>query len=193
MNKQVSAFYDMANEYYVAATTLWSQIVEAPYLYSPISFLLRHTIELQLKGLIILELRKDCCSLKISDISVSNGNKMSSTHSIKKLWEYFKQLFLSHSLSVFESEFKMCDKAFSRLDKKDFSSTRYRYPISKDNSSINYDPINIFIADKAPDISKGIPSVAIGEKTICIIDKGQRLLDDTRELFDIVEFLFELF
>ena len=68
MHKQVKAFYDMAFEYHIAAVTLWMQIVSAPYLYNPISYLLRHTIELQLKGLIVCELRKDNSFLKISEI-----------------------------------------------------------------------------------------------------------------------------
>ena len=69
MHKQVKAFYDMAFEYHIAAVTLWTQIVSAPYLYNPISYLLRHTIELQMKGLIVCELRKDNSLLKPIKIS----------------------------------------------------------------------------------------------------------------------------
>lgn len=85
MHKQVKAFYDMAREYQTAAATLWDQIIDAPYLYSPISYLLRHTIELQLKGLIVLELRKDYGSLKISNIKVPTGKKMNKIHSVSAL------------------------------------------------------------------------------------------------------------
>lgn len=38
MHKQVKAFYHMAFEYHIAAVTLWTQIVSAPYLYVPISY-----------------------------------------------------------------------------------------------------------------------------------------------------------
>ncbi len=86
LHKQVKAFYDMAFEYHIAAVTLWMQIVSAPYLYNPISYLLRHTIELQLKGLIVCELRKDNSFLKISEIKTPVG-KMNTVHSVKATLE----------------------------------------------------------------------------------------------------------
>lgn len=193
MHKQVKAFYDMANDYHIAATSLWVQIIDAPYLFSPLSFLLRHTIELQLKGLIVLELMKDYDTLKISDIKMPAGKPMDSTHSVYDLWKYYRQLYTLHSLLVNEREFKICSKVLSKLDKKDFSSARYRYPFTKEDVFVNYEPIDISFTEKAPDISTGIPSVVISGTNIGVVEKGQRLIKETQEIFDVVEFLFGSF
>ena len=173
MHKQVKAFYDMAFEYHIAAVTLWTQIVSAPYLYNPISYLLRHTIELQLKGLIVCELRKDNSFLKA-------------------LWEYYQQLCQEHKLQMDDSDRQLCMRVLSKIDKKDFSSTHYRYPFSKKDSTITLEPIKISFDDKAPDLSSGIPSLVIGAtKEIGVISKGMRLIRDTEDIFDVVEVLFE--
>ena len=58
MNRSAKRYIDWAYEYQVAALTLYTQIATAPYLYNPTIFLLRHTIELQLKGLIIGEVKR---------------------------------------------------------------------------------------------------------------------------------------
>lgn len=58
MNKTAQKYFDMAFEYHVAALTLHVNISDAPYLYNPTAFLLRHSIELLLKGLIIRETQK---------------------------------------------------------------------------------------------------------------------------------------
>lgn len=54
MNKSAQRYVDLAFEYHVAAMTLNTQIFDAPYLYNPTVYLLRHTIELLLKGLVII-------------------------------------------------------------------------------------------------------------------------------------------
>ena len=43
MHRQVKGYYELAYEYHIAATTLAVCLIEAPYLYNPISYLLRHT------------------------------------------------------------------------------------------------------------------------------------------------------
>lgn len=110
----------MAFEYHIAAVTLWMQIVSAPYLYNPISYLLRHTIELQLKGLIVCELRKDNSFLKISEIKTPVG-KMNTVHSVKALWKYYQQLCQEHKLQmdVILTVSSVCEFS-QRLTKKTF-------------------------------------------------------------------------
>lgn len=177
MHKQVKAFYDMANEYHIAAASLWVNIVDSPYLYNPVSFLLRHTIELQLKWLIVSELRKDCNSLKISEIKIPSEKKdlkMDSVHSLKTLWNYFQGLYKSHRILVDEEEFRKCEKALSKINKKDFSSTRYRYPFTKQDVSINLEPIDIRFCDSAPDISTRIPVLATNGEKLSVIKKGSQ-------------------
>lgn len=196
MHKQVKAFYDMANEYHIAAASLWVNIFDSPYLYNPVSFLLRHTIELQLKGLIVSELRKDCNSLKISEIKIPSEKKdlkMDSVHSLKTLWNYFQGLHKSHRILVDEEVFRKCEKALSKIDKKDFSSTRYRYPFTKQDASISLEPIDVRFNGSAPDISSGIPVLVMNGQKVGVIEKGKRLIADTKEIFDVVECLFGYF
>lgn len=167
----------MANEYHIAAASLWVNIVDSTYLYNPVSFLLRHTIELQLKGLIVSELRKDCNSLKISEIKIPSEKKdlkMDSVHSLKTLWNYFQGLYKSHRILVDEEEFRKCEKALSKINKKDFSSTRYRYPFTKQDVSINLEPIDIRFCDSAPDISTRIPVLATNGEKLSVIKKGSQ-------------------
>ena len=52
--------------------------IHAPYLYNPISYLLRHTIELQPKGLIVCELRKDNSFLKSRRFHKNGGDQETS-------------------------------------------------------------------------------------------------------------------
>ena len=83
-------------------------------------------------------------------------------------------------------------RVLSKIDKKDFSSTHYRYPFSKKDSTITLEPIKISFDDKAPDLSSGIPSLVIGAtKEIGVISNGMRLIRDTEDIFDVVEVLFE--
>ena len=55
MNKTVKRYYDLACNYHLSARYLWGEKIHAPYIYNPTIFLLRHTAELLLKGLIINE------------------------------------------------------------------------------------------------------------------------------------------
>lgn len=60
MNKSVKQFYNLAFDYHMSAVSLWEQIMFEPYIYNPTIYLLRHTAELLLKGLIVREkLRND--------------------------------------------------------------------------------------------------------------------------------------
>lgn len=117
---------------------------------------------------------------------------MNTVHSVKALWEYYQQLCQEHKLQMDDSDRQLCMRVLSKIDKKDFSSTHYRYPFSKKDSTITLEPIKISFDDKAPDLSSGIPSLVIGAtKEIGVISKGMRLIRDTEDIFDVVEVLFE--
>ena len=193
MNKKIKRFYDLAFDFHISAVTLWTQITDAPYLYNPISYLLRHTIELQLKGMIISELIKNDKSLQIKDVRLPISNRLlSTTHSVLVLWESYIILLQDKNATV-NSYFKMTvDKSLKKLDKKDFSSTRYRYPFDRNEKEINIESIDIAQGDVAPDLSFGIPYIIESESydNPKIISKGIRLLQDTSVLFDVVEILF---
>lgn len=191
MHKQIKSFYDLASEYHISALVLWEQITDAPYLYNPICYLLRHTVELQLKGLIIKELKRDNRKLIVSEIKIDN-KKMNSTHSLLILWKYYKHLLTSHSVILDTEISDYIDSVISKTDKKDFSSTRYRYPFDKKDKAINLFPVDIDSCGKAPDLALGVPTIIqLGDK-VGVISKGKRLMKETIDLFNITELLFEL-
>lgn len=190
MHKQIKSFYDLANEYHISALILWEQITDAPYLYNPICYLLRHTLELQLKGLIIKELRKDNKKLVVSEVNLDN-KKMNNTHSLLFLWKHYKLLLTSHSIILDTEISDYIDSVISKIDKKDFSSTRYRYPFDKTDKVINLFPVDINSNGKAPDLALGVPTIIqLGDK-VGVISKGKRLMKETIDLFNIAELLFE--
>ncbi len=195
MNRKVKRFYNLAFDYHTSAVTLWTQITDAPYLYNPVSYLLRHTIELQLKGLIIIELIKNDKSLQVKDVRLPISNRLlSHTHSVLVLWESYLKLLQDRNATVKSNSKEIVDKSLKKLDKKDFSSTIYRYPFDRNEKEINIEPIDIISGDISPDTSLGIPYIIENETydNPKVINKGVRLLQDTSVLFDIVEILFSL-
>lgn len=187
MDKTTNKYFDLAFEYHVAALTLYFQIVEAPYLYNPVSYLLRHTIELLLKGLIVKELKNKKIKVAINKIKIGK-NKMDSIHSVLKLWNYYKDM----SNHLTKEQTNLIDNALKKLDKKDFSSTRYRYPYNKSGMPIPTEPVIFDMSDKAPDLALGIPYIIQTTKQSGIIEKGRVLLQEIPILFDVIEFLFEI-
>lgn len=79
---------------------------------------------------------------------------------------------------VNEDEFRKCESVLSKIDKKDFSSTRYRYPFTKQNRSISLEPIDIRFDDIISDISAGIPVLVTNGQKVGVIKKGSRLIAD---------------
>ncbi len=194
MNKQVKAYYDLAYDYHVSAVTLWLQIMNSPYLFNPVSYLLRHTIELQLKGLIITELMKNNKSLKIKDIKLPNSNRpLSSAHSLLALWEYYDQLLSPNHFAINDSSKILINSSIKKLNDRDFSSTKYRYPFDKDDKANNIEPVDIDLSDKSPDLSLGIPYIIQNAENVGTVTKGAKLLQETSTLFDVTELLFQLF
>ncbi len=191
MNKSAQRYIDMAFEYHVSALTLYTSIFDAPYLYNPTIFLLRHTVELVLKGLIIHS-EKGKHQVSIKNIN-AGGKNINSQHSLLALWNHFNKIA---SPIIEADDFTLIHSAISKLDKKDFSSTRYRYPYKRGGAKTllqtPLEPVEINVADKAPDLADGIPWIAISSGRVGTVDKGNRLLCDLISLFDVVELLFEL-
>ena len=160
MDKSAQRYIDLAFEYHVAAMALNSQIFDAPYLYNPTAYLLRHTIELLLKGLIINE-KKRKNHISIKEIKVGKKN-INAQHSLLSLWAHLNKLA---SPAFEKSDIALIRSVITKIDKKDFSSTRYRYPYkgSKDKpiKQIPLEPVAISITDLVPDLSEGIPWIAI--------------------------------
>lgn len=134
--------------------------------------------------------------MKIGEIRIPFGQKdlkIDSIHSLMTLWKYYQELYKSHRILVNEDEFRKCESVLSKIDKKDFSSTRYRYPFTKQNRSISLEPIDIRFDDIISDISVGIPVLVTNGQKVGVIKKGSRLIADIQVIFDVVEYLFGLF
>lgn len=192
MNKQVKGFYDLADEYYISAITLYTQIADAPYLYNPISYLLRHTIELVLKGLIVSEIRKDNKQLVINDIRLDSV-KLCHTHSLLLLWKHYNIVLSTHGIILERNTKSFISKVIKKIDNKDFSSTRYRYPIDKNENSIDLNPVKIHADNISPDLALGIPTIIQQGDNLSIVDKGQKLLKDINNLIEVTDLLFNLY
>lgn len=191
MHKQVRCYFDLAQDYQIAAATLWTQIIPASYLYNPTRYLLRHTIELLLKGLIVKELRRDNKQLVLKDIMIDNRH-MNSTHSLLFLWKHFKQLLSSHNITLNSKDKHFIDKMLAKSDKKDLNSTKYRYPVDKNDKALNLQPIKIQFDGTVPDLANGIPSIVQCGNKVGVMNKGQRSMQDVVDLFDVAELLFQL-
>ena len=185
MNTTANRYFDMAYEYHVAALTLYYSLFDASYLYNPTVYMLRHSIELLLKGLIIREEKKNR-RVAASKIKI-NGRPLNNTHSLLVLWNYFKSIY-----PISEDDILTLNTAISKLNKKDFSSDRYRYPYKKNGTPIPVEPVVFEIADKAPDLEKGIPYIIQSQHEVKIASKGSSLMMDIKTLFEEIEILFDI-
>ena len=185
MNRTAQRYFDLAHEYHVAALTMHLNIFETPYLYNPTAFLLRHSIELLLKGLIIREIQKRK-RIAANKIKVE-GLKLNKCHSLLSLWNYFKKLY-----PVSEESVEALTKALKKLNKKDFGSERYRYPYKKNGQPIPVEPIAFDLSGKSPDLEDGIPFLVETADDVKVITKGPVLLMDMKTLLEEMELLFDL-
>ena len=185
LNKTAQQYFDIAYEYHVATLTLYMSIFEAPYLYNPTAFLLRHSIELLLKGLIIKETQK---SRRIAANKITIGNrKLNQTHSLLSLWNHFKTLY-----PIPEERIIALNKAIEKLNKKDIGADRYRYPYKKQGQPIPVEPIVFDTSKKAPDLEDGIPYIIETPTDSKVITKGPVLLTEMKTLIEEMEILFSL-
>jgi len=189
MNRSAKRYIDWAYEYQVAALTLYTQIATAPYLYNPTIFLLRHTIELQLKGLIIGEVKRTS-NTRIDDIKIGKQNrKLNQAHSLLELW---KKYIAVVQVEISCDDFSLINKAIKKLNRKDLGSDRYRYPQSKKKQNFATVPIQLDFSGKAPDLANGIPYVMITDGGSAIVEKGALLLQDLVDIIEVTELLFGL-
>lgn len=185
MNKTAQKYFDMAFEYHIAALTLHVNIFEAPYLYNPTAFLLRHSIELLLKGLIIRETQK-ARRIAANRITIG-GRKLNQTHSVGLLWNHFKTLY-----PISEESVVALNKAIEKLNKKDIGADRYRYPYKKQGQPIPVEPVIFDISEKAPDLEDGIPFIIQTPSNSKVITKGSVLLTEMKVLIEETEILFSI-
>lgn len=195
MDKTVKRFYDLANNYHVAAFTLWVQIVDAPYIYNPTIYLLRHTAELLLKGLIIKETLHINPKFDFNELVIEDGSKkvkLNLCHSLSCLWDNYQSLHTKNRLipCYDKSQKSLINKTFRFIDNIDYNSTTFRYPYTKKGKSIVIEPLNLDISGKSIEIGKTPPTIMQFGKTVCVIKKGNRYIQNATLLFETVELLF---
>ena len=198
MNKSVKRYYDLAYDYHLSATILWMKIIDAPYIYNPTIFLLRHTAELLLKGLIINESILLNPTIDISLINIQDGakqRKINEVHSLYNLWENFKHLNRSNRLvpCYSSNQEQAIDRVILFFNDKDFNSTTFRYPFSKQGKPIIIEPIDLNNADKAPELGVTPPTIIQCGDNVCVIKKGIRYISQTQKLFEAIELLFQFY
>ena len=189
MNRSAKRYFDWAYEYQIAALTLHIQLVNSPYLYNPIIFLLRHAIELQLKGLIISEVKSERNTRNDQITIGKQKRKLKQTHSLQELWVEYTSI--AHS-QIDDEVLQLISKVIRRLNRKDPYSDRYRYPQSKKNRNFETEPIQLDFSGKTLDLSKGIPHLMFVDGTPVVIEKGAVLLSDLIEIVEVTELLFDL-
>ena len=198
MNKSVKQFYNLAFDYHKSAVSLWGQILFEPYIYNPTIYLLRHTAELLLKGLIVRKNLEINSNADISQIFIQDNNSkknINSLHSLFCLWNGFKQLNKDNRLlPLYNAEQeRFIDSQIKVFDEKDVNSTTFRYPYNKQGESIVIEPLHINDDEIAPEIGKTPPKTVIFEGKIYVIRKGIRYINQAQNLFNVVELLFDFY
>lgn len=198
MNKIVKRYYDLAYNYHLSTIYLWGEIICAPYIYNPTIFLLRHTAELLLKGLIINENIKLNPMVDISLISIqekTTQRNINSAHSLFYLWDNFKRLNkYNHLIPCYTpQEEHTIDKVIKFFNDRDFNSTTFRYPFSKQGKPIIIEPIDLNKTGIALELGSVPPIIIRRGDKVCIVKKGVRYLEQTQKLFDAIELLFQFY
>ena len=132
----------------------------------------RQTVELQLKGLIIQEVkqigRKPVAKIKIG------SHKMNSMHSLVELWDYY--LSITHK-SINTAQTDLINKVVKHLNKSGYVA-RFRYPDGKSSDNQNkrivfpLEPIKLDTSNVAPDLADAIPNIAISQTKVKVIKKA---------------------
>ena len=186
-------YADLAFEYHIAAVMLWETIIDCPYLYNPFMFLSRHTIELLLKGIIM----RYCSEEERHMITVNNKLKpIDSIHALSSLWNHYVLNGRDNQQSLFqEEEEKRIADTITWIEKKDFSSTYYRYPFKHDGTRLKIEPITISknalvspaLGQKAVYIAEDMERVDIIKTGAEELRRGASILESIEMLFGIIE------
>lgn len=182
-------YIDLAFEYHVAALSLWGSVIESPYLYNPCMFLVRHTVELLLKGLII---HGDSNSKGVRIVVGKEKRSLDNTHSLMSLWDYYVDRMAPRLFPTAE-EIETIGKEIKKLSQIDVDSTKFRYPEAKRTfSNLKLEPIKIETV-VFPELAKN-PSLIVSSqaKKIGVVTAGTTELRRGKKAFELIEMLFQL-
>ena len=134
-DKPSDAFFAEGVSYYRSGQIIQNsdeRIGDEDFLFSPITYLFRHSVELLLKALILKIICNENPDTWFSIKFPPSNRKISSIHSVETLYEICKSKKLFNSQeSELDFEFDM-EQIISRLNSLDFSSTFFRYPYDKE-------------------------------------------------------------
>lgn len=124
-------FTSYADKYKCAVEKLTEVIQNNSYymdqLTYPIMFLTRHTLELRLKAIILVQEK----ILSITNQDNKTKKKQNATHSLSSLWDKFDKLYDGEKTN---EQYKSACKLTKELDLLDGKSDTFRYPIHNDGS-----------------------------------------------------------
>ena len=134
-DKPSDAFFAEGVSYYRGGQIIQNskeRIGDEDFLFSPITYLYRHSVELLLKALILKVICNENPETWFSIKFPPSNRKISSIHSVETLFEVCKMKnIFQYQESDGDIEFDM-EQIISRLDSLDFSSTFFRYPYDKE-------------------------------------------------------------
>lgn len=191
-SKIANRYYELALDYYESASILFINILDNSSIYNPTIYLLRHSVELFLKGLIIKENIISNNTINIDEIKVntdSGAKKLNSIHSLWCLWDNYKSLNTKNRLiSIFDNnQEKYLDKIIASFNDKDFDSTNFRYPYDKKGEEIIIKPVDIENIKYAPDISKKKLNLIEFGGNVYEVKKGIKAVQELKHLFIVAE------
>ena len=127
-------FYLCSNNYYDTCKLLkkkfWEDVNFS--LLNPMVYLLRHTLELVLKALILLSIEQQELENNLNIDIYGEKFDLSRTHSLEVLINKFVYIQENHRLTtIYDEEMKNVIKIVIKYDKYDRGSDYYRYPLTK--------------------------------------------------------------
>lgn len=173
MNKAVRHYYDLAYEYSRAAALLWADITVSPESYNPTVSLLKHTVEMLLKGLIVKEqsMFTDLDYTGAAKIEI-NGDRvrMNGVTSLAALWRAYKRM---------SGEMRLCPVYDN--DQKEFIDRVIRKSDVPDSDAFSV----VYVKE---DTGEGAVTTLRDVKMI-----GERKMNKVNDLFKLTEMLFGFF
>lgn len=186
MDKSAQYYLEWANEEQVAAAILHLHVAEAPHLYQPTLLLLRHTIELELKGLIIDELKR-AGRTRVDSIRIGE-QKLTEVHSLRELWQAYLRV-ATVKIDV-DARALICE-VIEKLERKDPVLQRYRYPYARRTQDTAAE-------SAAPDLPDGahepvdIAYNTMSSESTTGSEKRAKLPKILTDALDVTEILFNL-
>ena len=159
-------FYEDAVRYFKSANIVsnsYNRDIDDELLLTPILYLLRHSVELIIKALILKFVEQSNSDVDVSQFKpcfengVKSSKRLLENHSIGELFSFLRYFDKNNRLcSMFDdSELKFANKVVRNINNIDAKSDYFRYPIGKNNKRNKRHFVSMSNDDLAPEINKG--------------------------------------